>query len=537
MAKVNGLGITSEKWRELRKAADEQDRREQGRSRVEPHWTKEKFETHFGVDPEPEEVNMATTLAKAEVPEAVIVAEIIHSGDKLILPESCSLKQAKNLIERRMDYEQETVELSRVFDVFPWDGAHAFAEVLTAKYGWAPAEATPSFWGDIPPKMVGIDIDYNRTTQVPWGRFSLPNVEGALATGVSTKDGRLVFQLSGTVKRAYEKEVLSLFDSLGVYLKTGSIYRGKAIRIRFRDDDGDKLQMPEPKFMNTEDVDETQLVYSREVYNSIDTNLFTPIKRVRELRANGIPVKRGVLLGGVFGTGKTLAAKVASKYAVQTGVTFIYVTRADELADAINFARQYQDPACVVFCEDIDRVMDGERDMEMDDILNIIDGIDTKSANIITVLTTNNMNGINAAMLRPGRLDSVIDVKAPDAEAVQRLLRVYGGSTIDPGADLTRVGMILDGAIPAVIAEVVKRAKLSQLRLNEPGVAVSMITAEALEDSAESMAMQMDLLYANSRPEAIKPDVEQSLVALVDRTVRAALEDVSDKIEALDLDD
>lgn len=479
-------------------------------------------------DSEPEE--KLATLEKAALPEAVIVAEIVHTGDKLILPEACSLKQAKNLIERRMAYEEETVDMSQTFDVFPWDGAHAFAAVLTRKYGWAPAEATPSFWGDEPPRLITIDIDHDRQTQVPWGQFSLPNVEGRLNTGTSQKEGRFVFQLSGTVKRRYEAEVRRLFDDLRTYLKTGSIYQGKAIRIRFRDDNGQVLKMPEPKFMNTQDINESQLVFSAEVEASIDTNLFTPITRVRELKANGIPVKRGVLLGGVYGTGKTMAAKVASKRAVETGVTFIYVTRADELADAINFARQYQDPACVVFCEDIDRVMDGERDMEMDDILNIIDGIDTKSANIITVLTTNKLDGIHAAMLRPGRLDAVIDVKAPDAEAIQKLLRVYGGSAIADDADLSNVGQLLAGHIPAVVAEVVKRAKLSQLRLNLPGVRVTVLTAEALEDAALTMAGQIELLAAQSRPHTEKPALEQSLVALV----KSAVDDALDGGEFLD---
>ena len=482
-------------------------------------WCREKDYTY---DHEPEE-ELTNTLKDAEVPEAVIVAEIVHTGDKLILPEQCSLKQARNLIERRMKYEEETVSLSATFDVFPWDGANAFAEVLTRKYGWAPAEATPSFWGEIPPSMITIDVGPDETKQVPWGRFSLPNVEGILSTGTTMKDNRRVFQLQASVKRLYEKEVQRLFDDLRVYLKTGSIYQGKAIRIRFRDDEGDTLQMPEPKFMRVDDIDESQLIFSREVEASIDTNLFTPIQRVRELKANGIPVKRGVLLGGVYGTGKTMAAKVASKRAVESGVTFLYVTRADELADAINFARQYHDPACVVFCEDIDRVMDGERDMEMDDILNVIDGIDTKSANIITVLTTNNLEGIHAAMLRPGRLDAVIDVRAPDREAVQRLLRVYGGDAVDRNADLSRVGLLLEGAIPAVIAEVVKRAKLSQLRLNAPGEAVTEITGQALKDAAETMSRQLELVYLHTRPAMPKPDVEQSLRDLVKETVTDAL--------------
>ena len=458
-----------------------------------------------------------------DLPEAVIVAEIVKSGDKLILPEACTLTQAKSLIERRMQYEEETVVIDMTYDVFPWDGAHAFAKVLTNKYGWAPAEATRSFFGDVPPKLITIDTDHNTTAEVPWGQFSLPNVEGTLTTATNTRDGRICFRLVAQIKRLFEHEVRVLFNDLRTYLKDGSIYQGKAIRIRFRSDDGDTLQMPEPKFMRTDDIDESQLIFSREVQSAIETNLFTPITRVRELKANGIAVKRGILLGGVFGTGKTMAAKVASKRAVEAGVTFIYVARADELADAINFARQYQVPACVIFCEDIDRVMDGERDVEMDDILNVIDGIDTKSANIITVLTTNNMEGIHAAMLRPGRLDAVINVKAPDAEAVQRLLRVYGGDAIDPDADLSRVGLLLDGAIPAVIAEVVKRAKLSQLRLNAPGEPVRQITAAALEEAGETMEGQLELLMLQSRPKIEKPDFETAFADVINEAVSTAV--------------
>lgn len=461
--------------------------------------------------------------------EAVVVAQVVHSGEKLIIPEACSLKQAVVLIERRMLYEEEVVAISEIFDVFPWDGACAFDTVLTEMYGWSPAEATPGFWGDTPPAMQAVEIGVDRVRHVPWGRFSLPNVTGWVNTGTHIKDGRRVFRLVANVKRKDEATVRDLFAKTREYLKAHSIYAGQAIRMRFRNDDGDLLEMPEPKFMRTDDVDEANLIFSRSVTDAIETNLFTPIQRVRELKANGIQVKRGVLLGGVYGTGKTMAAKVASKHAVAAGVTFLYVTRADELADAINFARQYQDPACVIFCEDIDRVMDGDRDVEMDDILNVIDGIDTKSANIIVVLTTNNLEGIHPAMLRPGRLDAVIDVKAPDAEAVQRLLRAYGGSAIDPTADLSRVGAILDGNIPAVIAEVIKRAKLSQMRRNKPGELVTELTPEALEEAAETMHGQLHLLFMQSLPKEGKPALEEALTNLVESALRG-----DDHVESLD---
>lgn len=465
--------------------------------------------------------------------EAIIVAEVVHSGEKLILPEGVSLSQAMNLLERRMAYEEEEIDLSDTFDVFPWDGAHALDIVLTKTYGWSPATAIPSMWGDIPPKMINIEVAPDVFKTVPWGQFTLPNIRGTVNTSYSSKDGRLVFSLEATVKRASKEKVAKLFADVREYLKTGSIYRGQAIRMRFNDDNGKKLKMPTPKFMRTSDINEAELIYSRDVTNAVETNLFTPIRRVRELKANGIQVKRGVLLGGVYGTGKTMAAKVASKYAVEAGVTFLYVQRADELADAINFARQYQDPACVVFCEDIDRVMDGERDVEMDDILNVIDGIDTKSANIIVVLTTNNLQGIHPAMLRPGRLDAVIDIKAPDSDAIQRLLRAYGGDAISFDEDLTRVGHILAGNVPAVVAEVVKRAKLSQLRLNPPGEVVTRITAEALEDAAETMHGQLELLFLQSLDKDAKPELVTVLGDLVHEAVERALGEVTESIDSI----
>lgn len=471
---------------------------------------------------------MAKTLNEAG--QKTHVAEIVTHGEKLILPEKMEIDDAIKLLERRKSYLQEEVQLDETFDAFPWDGANAFAEVLEKRYGWVPATATPGFFGPTPPKMISIEVAPGKTRQIPWGRFSLPNVAGWVHTAAGSKDGRVVFRVVAQVLRKDEATVKALLDDVRAHLKQASIYRGQAIKLRFRDDDGDKLEMPEPKFLNTNDVNEEMLVYSADVQASIETNLFTPITRVQDCLANGVPVKRGVLLGGTYGTGKTLAAKVASKLAVQSGVTYIYVPRADELADAIEFAKQYQSPAAVIFCEDIDRVMAGERNVAMDDILNIIDGIDTKSANIVVVLTTNDLNAINPAMLRPGRLDAVIEVTAPDAKAVEKLLRVYGGAAIATTTDLTEAGKALDGAIPAVISEVVKRAKLAQLRLQKPGEKVAQLSEAALLEAAKTMRSQLQLLKSRSEATYEKPALDQALSSLVSDAVKDATDRIASKV-------
>lgn len=453
-------------------------------------------------------------------PKRVNVTEIVRHGEKLTLPSGMNYDDAIDLLERRKEYEEEETEFSETYDVMPWDGAHALAEVLIQKFGWAPATSTPGFFGDTPPKLISVEVAPGEFKRVPWGQFSLPNIQGFIQTGVSKKGNRYTFQLRASIKRLDEETVRSLFEEVREYLKAGSIYQGKAIKMRFRDEDGDPLEMPEPKFIDTSKIDPASLIYAADVQASVETNLFAPISRVRDCLANGIPVKRGVLLGGTFGTGKTMAATVASRLAVDAGVTYVYVPRADELPDAIEFAKQYQSPACVIFCEDIDRVTSGERSVEMDDILNILDGIDTKNSHIITVLTTNDLRSINPAMLRPGRLDAVIDVTPPDGPAIEKLLRLYGGEAIAPDTDLSEAGHVLAGNIPAVVAEVIKRAKLAQLRLQPAGEKVALLSEAAIVEAARTMQAQVKLLKEQSEPKT--PPL--TLDAVVSNIVSVALE-------------
>jgi transitional endoplasmic reticulum ATPase len=340
--------------------------------------------------------------------------------------------------------------------------------------------------------MLTIESGPGEVIQVPWGRVQIPGMDGHLDLGISKKNNRLVFQISVTTKRKNEPDVRVLCRLVREYLVKHSIYKGKAIKIRFKLDNGSVIEMPEPKFLVTEGLGPGDLVFSDEVADSVETNLFTPIKRMEDCRRAGIPVKRGVLLAGKFGVGKTLAARVAARLCVEHQVSYIYVTRADELSSAVEFALQYQ-PA-VVFCEDIDRVLQGARSTSMDELLNVVDGVDSKMCEVIVVLTTNVAENINPAMLRPGRLDAVINVVEPDAKAVVKLLKYYGAGVIEEGADLERIGKKLAGQIPAVIAEVVKRSKLAALKRTPVGTNEIVVDEIALEESAITMRMQLELL-------------------------------------------
>lgn len=455
------------------------------------------------------------TLAEVENTE-VATAEIKHYGTALIVPEGMRIKVAIDLLMRKQEYEAQETSLTQIFEALPDDGAVALANVLTAIYGWAPQVATPGFWFDHPPELRTVAIGVNQTAKVPWGRFALPQVDGYIQTHQTVQNGLVHFMLEATVKRVHEPEINRIFTAVRDELRANSIYRGKALRIEFTDNDGDRLPAPKIKFFQP-DRNASDLIYSRSVQDAIETNLFTPIRQFADLKANGLPFKRGILLAGTYGTGKTLAAEAAATLATQANITYFYVAKGADLPIAIDYSRLYAASGVVVFGEDIDRITDGPRDADTDTILNTIDGIDGKNSNIMVIVTTNEPDKINRAMLRPGRLDAVIEVNAPDGEAIERLLRYYGGGRIPEGEDLATVGELLAGNVPAVVAEVVKRAQLVQLRLQGGGL-VTELRANALEEAARTMGSQLRMLNG-----AVDNDAPPTLDALFKAAVSEAL--------------
>ena len=123
---------------------------------------------------------------------------------------------------------------------------------------------------------------------------------------------------------------------------------------------------------------------------------------------------------------------------------------------------------CVVFSEDVDRTLSGPRTPEMDQRLNIIDGILSKDTEIMLVLTTNHKNVINPAALRPGRMDTLVEVGPPDEAAIVTLVRSYGNMEQDcvvkaSDAEIIEACEPLKGANAAFFREIVERAKLSAI--------------------------------------------------------------------------
>lgn len=444
-----------------------------------------------------------------EEEQLINTMDITRRGTTLILPENVTIPLAIEALARKQQSEEEFANFSYDYKVNVAEGVVAFLRVIQREFGFVSTKK-PGFFQP-PPTYISISVDAGKKESVPWGDLEIPGIEGTLSPGYAKVRGQLVFSIKGEIKGKSRPEAMRICKLIEEECLAHSIYKGKAIMAGFPTmDEVDSFESTFPEFFTFEAYTEKDLIFPKHIEDQIDSNLFTPIKKIQRCREEGISLKRSVLLPGPFGTGKTLTATVTANICKDHGWTFIYLTDVTRLERAYEFAKQYQ-PA-IIFAEDVDKAIKGKRDLDMDKILNKVDGIDSKGLEIIMVLTTNSKpEDLEQAMLRPGRLDAVIPILAPDAEAAIRLVQHYAGSRLAPNQDLTAVGDLLDGAIPAFIEEVVKRSKLAALRRDEE---VIQLTADDLVVTAHGMQAHLKLL--EPREEDERSDEERAAQVVAD---------------------
>lgn len=434
--------------------------------------------------------------------------DVDWEGRKIILPATpvpMSLAKAAIALADLDEQENTLIEVSEFIDALPFDGAQAFQLAINELFGFSlmrPGEVETMFGKQkVKPTLRSVKTGPNPEDymQVIWGGMAIPALspDGAqgdggvvLQCGVAPRDGRLMFHVGGNIPRGKRHIFEDLMYVARQFAVQASIYKGKAFKMKVNDDGSLDLQN-EPTFISIDPEIESKLVFSKRTGDQINAYVFSPIKNSAACRAMQVPTKRTVLLSGKYGVGKSMTAAAMAAVSVQNGWTFILIDEVKGLKEALLFAQKYA-PA-VIFAEDLDRTMSGaDRTEAVNALLNTLDGVESKTSQIMTILTTNHVEGLTRALLRPGRLDNIIHVDLPDAEAAEKLARMYGAGFIKPNTALTESRELLANRIPAAIREAVERAKLAAI-WRSGGVPSDLVDSD-LVVAANSMDDQLKLL-------------------------------------------
>lgn len=441
--------------------------------------------------------------------------DIVYEGSRLVIPASMTATAAVKTLNRHIEAMEEVNAFTRTYQFRPWDGASAVVRALKKVTGSVIPTATYSFFGKEPPRMISIPTGPGETEQVPWGAINIPLFDGTayLSAVVDEELGQL-FTITIEAPRKHRGPVEGFFMAIDEELRTNSIYRGKAFN-------GKEL----PEFLDLTGVDPDKVVYSADVYQQLDANIWAQLEHTSAMRANEIPLKRAVLVHGDYGTGKTLAAYLTAQRAVANGWTFIYCRPSkDDLFDTMATARLYA-PA-VVFFEDVDVVSDPDSGRDkVAELLDIFDGISSKGNEVMVVLTTNHPEKIHKGMVRPGRLDAVIEIGHLDPPGIEKLI----GQLVEPemlASDIHYASVLdaMEGFSPAFVRETIDRAKRYALTRND-GQLESLTTADFIA-AANGLRPQLELME-----DAPEHDRRDTLGIAMERVMTAAVAEAVDDAE------
>ena len=218
----------------------------------------------------------------------------------------------------------------------------------------------------------------------------------------------------------------------------------------------------------------------RPVREELLTAIVEPIRSPEKYERVGITAPTGILLWGPPGCGKTLLAKAVAN---ESKANFISVKGPELLNKYVGeseravrqvFVRARSSIPCVIFFDELDALVPKRDDAlsessarVVNTLLTELDGLSSRQG-IYVVAATNRPDIIDPAMLRPGRLETLLFVDLPGEDERVEILQTLSRNLSIPFTDaIAEVARSCHGFSGADLESLLRRAGYAAIKRND----------------------------------------------------------------------
>ncbi len=203
-----------------------------------------------------------------------------------------------------------------------------------------------------------------------------------------------------------------------------------------------------------------------------------PLKYPEAFEAINTKPPKGIMLFGPPGTGKTMLAKAVAN---ESEANFISIKGPEMLSKYVGesekavreiFRKAKQASPAIIFFDEVDSIApirgissdSHVTERVISQMLTEMDGME-ELKDVLVIAATNRPDMVDSALLRPGRLDRLIYVTPPCADARKAIFKIHlDGKPLDNKVDLAELARMTDGYVGSDIEAICREASIMALR-------------------------------------------------------------------------